>query len=363
MGAQGQLPANQGQGHSKCAQPESGGASGGEPPPQGAEGDSVMQVKSRQGTVDFSEEVQTILDTGEIKLVKAMQKTTETQTDFTPVWFFGFDPATNQPAATVTTPEGSVVAAEEPAMHDIPAVDLSRFEQFSVIHYSDTRDPDKRKLVMIQTPGSKMYTPEELCSENLSVQNRPTLNIPQSSRRQLFDRKSKSLDNSALMTRGSESRTQDHNVLKRQERVVEGKIESGDEGSHDGDISLRDPDIDSGIWDMVHGRDARLSSRDVMTPMTPMTSPNVKKEQSPTGDNTPEKTDRLEGAGRDNAGACREEEEEEGEEEAEEQGETSEDGGTTWQEMYEQMGMSDGDRPTMSYRVFHIQDQVGMLQN
>lgn len=298
-------------------------------------GGSIVQVKSRENTVDFSEDVQTILDTGEIKLVKAMQKTTETQTDFMPVWFFGFDPNVNQ-----TPPEGGEgAAAMQPASHDVPAVDLSKFEQFSVVHYSDTRDPDNRKLVMIQTPGSKMYKPEELCSENLLVQNRPSLDAPSGGRRQIFEhRKAKSLDNSALMRRNHSSDKQPHNEreLRRQERVtVEAKMEADvDEDSHEGDASLQDHDIDSGIWDMVHGRDTRLSTREVTSPLMCAASSSVTKDQE-------------------------EEEEEDGDEMGQEQEVPDSEDTAKWQEMFDQLATTDSDRPTMSYRVFHIQDQVG----
>ena len=335
MGAQGQLP----QGQPAEPQPGTSSSSSSQDGDQFVgdnTGKCVMQIKSRQNTIDFSDDVQTILDTGEIKLVKAIQKSTETQTEFTPVWFFGFDPTHGlDPTGSSTQDVGEAGAVanasveqlnQNAGVKDIPAVDLSKFDQFSVVHYSDTRDPENRSLVMIQTPGSKMYKPGDICHDQISVMERTGLEVPTHRQRQTFG-KSKSLDNSAIPTRISPS------LLCQQDDQEKTNSEDETGESREGDVSFRDHDIDSGIWDMVQGRESRLSARG---PQTPGLLQDMPKLQPDHGKATAQHDDVHEGP-------------EEGSQEE-----------VSWQEMYNQLAAQsgDGDRPTMSYRMFSIEDQV-----
>ena len=151
----------------------------------------LVKVTSKdRSSVELSQEAETILDTGEIKLVKSLlQGSSADSPDSASMYYFGFDPTSGIPASIPLPSSGSqedvpvieeeivqeqVVPRHSPKVGEvqeknIPAVNLSQFDQFSILHFQDKRDP-QHNVVMIETPEAKKLCKQtDVFTEELSV--------------------------------------------------------------------------------------------------------------------------------------------------------------------------------------------------
>ncbi len=294
----------------------------------------LVKVRSKdKSSLELSQEAETILDTGEIKLVKSFLQGSAGDADSAPMFFFGFDPTSYLPA-TIPLPgsadqrslppteeepsEGQIVPMPGASMSatqgkNIPAVNLSQFDQFSILHFQDKRDPE-HNIVMIETPESKkLCKANEVCTEELSLPAKPaitsgvsddatnghllsssessdkrkSLKLQGSEERKSFEEvlssalaRATSLDNGNSTDASSKTEQQSEesgvvSVKKRFERqdtpVLEDSgvvpsAESSQSGvmsnSSNFDENLTNYEMDSGIFDM---RDSRSGNADVST--------------------------------------------------------------------------------------------------
>ena len=149
----------------------------------------LVKVTSKEkSSLELSQEAETILDTGEIKLVSLLQGSSGESSESAPMYYFGFDPTSGVPpsiplpsagalegeSATEQSAEDQIVPRHNTTVSkiqekNIPAVNLSQFDQFSILHFQDKRDP-QHNVVMIETPESKkLCKPTEVCTEELSM--------------------------------------------------------------------------------------------------------------------------------------------------------------------------------------------------
>ena len=195
MEAQGQLPPVLTNKYSALAAASDQGTSVDPASKEGEEAKSktkkhpLVKVTSKEkSSLELSQEAETILDTGEIKLVSLLQGSSGETSESAPMYYFGFDPTSGVPPSIPLPSAGSLEdgSATEQSREDqivprhnttvskiqeknIPAVNLSQFDQFSILHFQDKRDP-QHNVVMIETPESKkLCKPTEVCTEELSV--------------------------------------------------------------------------------------------------------------------------------------------------------------------------------------------------
>ena len=145
-------------------------------------------VASR-ATIEVSKEVQTILDTGEIRLIKSTTTCTDTSQEELPIWFFGSPTASLIPtrpgslvpyalegvdsqndtlsvqqmvSAVDQLKDGGSTGNTDTSIQTIPGIDcpesldLRNMNQFSILKFTDIRDPTNKSLVMIQGPGESV---------------------------------------------------------------------------------------------------------------------------------------------------------------------------------------------------------------
>ena len=282
----------------------------------------VKVTSTEKSSLELSQEAETILDTGEIKLVSLLQGASGESSDSAPMFYFGFDPTSSVPPSIPLPSAGALedarAAEKKPddqivPRHDttvskvqeknIPAVNLSQFDQFSILHFQDKRDP-QHNVVMIETPESKkLCKPSEVCTEELSV-SAGTVNKVVNGERQLDDANQQR----SIKCQGSEDKKSFEEVLcsalartasleKPQEEEIELKhndtvhtsqpkrkferqgtpiLDDSDAipstgSSQSGAISNFDESItnyemDSGIFDMTQGRESRSGTNQESTP-------------------------------------------------------------------------------------------------
>ena len=331
MEAQGQLPPVLTNKYSALAAAAEAGTSVDPPSQNGASSKTkkhpLVKVATKdQTSLELSQEAETILDTGEIKLVKSMlQGSAGESSEPAPMYYFGFDPTSGIPPSIPLPSSGALEnapAAEDDVVQEqivprhsttvskvqeknIPAVNLSQFDQFSILHFQDKRDP-QHNVVMIETPESKkLCKPKEVCREELSVttgmlngkanngnllssdgsSQKKSLKLQGSEERKSFEEVLSSALARATSTEKlpeeSEScaeyqRVDNGNQVKRRsEREGTPVLEDSDAipsaaSSQSGVVSnisnfdegLTNYEMDSGIFDMTQGKDSRSGNQE-----------------------------------------------------------------------------------------------------
>ena len=234
----------------------------------------LLEAQNQGQSLQVNDQLKTILKAGHLTLKKAVYKTTETQTDnVMPVWCFDDGNSSSSPSRlTVGSGDEPQQSMDVSCPVNVPPVDLSSYNEFSVVQMQDLRDPQKKTIVMVQTPET-LNTPEHkhtlrrIDSESIDDDDDKLLNImleaastPQPSA--CSDRRVSPRD------LPSPIQPDDTAPVPRGQGVISPMRppNSADSSSHF--------DHDSGIWD-IHSRDGFHSTRSSTRESTPIVSASV----------------------------------------------------------------------------------------
>ncbi len=109
---------------------------------------NVRSVINLEG-VEITKEMQTVLDTGNIQLIRSMLKSEEKTVTIPPAWCLG--PSLSHELSSPTTVEdrGIEGVSNQIQVAGVP-INLDDCDQFSIVKIEDRRDPSKKSLVMVQ---------------------------------------------------------------------------------------------------------------------------------------------------------------------------------------------------------------------
>ena len=253
---------------------------------------------SREPSLEVDSSLQEVLDTGEFKLVRMLSNQSSTESVMPPMWLLGQGEQGEGPTFRQTSLEaleagtptqngevmlkanGQVVQTESGAVQ--PAINLSSFEKFSIVHYQDKREPEK-SLVMIQTPKrNNLQRVDEL-------ENAETAALDGAPEQEYITYPEKPMIESSANTSSSAAVRRQKYQLSRDESL-EAQLFPDENGEamissanlealrHEeaemicmlpmslpmdpSDMLPADHEMDSGIWDMLAGRDSQGSCPD-----------------------------------------------------------------------------------------------------
>lgn len=253
------------------------------------------QLTSTGNNLNISDDLQTILDTGEFQLVKASTNKIEVNQDAPPTWYFGLDD-TSGPVANLEEYMPALEGAEFSEGHEVmmksagqmmsnnqsgmmPAVNLAKFDQFSIVHYQDRRDPENKSICMIQTPqqGQQleeltdfMNDQEKLAEDRLTFEKKNMLEgqllspeteyslMERSLEGQLFSREG-DIERSTNGERGAcGGERRPPNIITVVPRPVPQELPEKPQVAH------MSHEADSGVWDMIHGQETHTSMQEAL---------------------------------------------------------------------------------------------------
>jgi len=117
----------------------------------------VNSIRESGEDVRVIRKIHTVVDTGDVQLMRAIGCPAEVQTDSEPMWCFQ-----NAPVSLDARTEEVMVKPAVLPVQDSPMIDLRNCAEFSIVHLEDMRDPSSQ-FVMLQT-GSSIEEPGKVAN-------------------------------------------------------------------------------------------------------------------------------------------------------------------------------------------------------